>query len=71
MVTGGNAFACVTDADVQMIIRLLHGDGDVAGVIATTNPETAVDIYMGSDDVGQTIESWFQVKGFRFLEVDL
>ncbi|WP_138379923.1 class II fructose-bisphosphatase [Luteithermobacter gelatinilyticus] len=26
----------------------LIGDGDVAGVIATTNPETSVDIYMGS-----------------------
>lgn len=27
---------------------MLIGDGDVAGVIATTNPETTVDIYMGS-----------------------
>jgi len=26
----------------------LIGDGDVAGVIATTNPDTSVDIYMGS-----------------------
>ena len=27
---------------------VLIGDGDVAGVIATTNPETTIDIYMGS-----------------------
>ena len=27
---------------------MLIGDGDVAGVIATTNPETTVDIYLGS-----------------------
>ena len=27
---------------------MLIGDGDVAGVIATTNPDTTVDIYMGS-----------------------
>ena len=27
---------------------MLIGDGDVAGVIATTNPETTIDIYMGS-----------------------
>ena len=27
---------------------VLIGDGDVAGVIATTNPETTVDLYMGS-----------------------
>ena len=27
---------------------VLIGDGDVAGVIATTNPETGVDLYMGS-----------------------
>ena len=27
---------------------VLIGDGDVAGVIATTNPETTVDMYMGS-----------------------
>ncbi len=26
----------------------LIGDGDVAGVIATTNPETTIDVYMGS-----------------------
>ena len=26
---------------------MLIGDGDVAGVIATTNPETTIDIYMG------------------------
>jgi fructose-1,6-bisphosphatase II / sedoheptulose-1,7-bisphosphatase len=27
---------------------VLIGDGDVAGVIATTNPETTIDMYMGS-----------------------
>ncbi len=27
---------------------MLIGDGDVAGVIATTNPDTTIDIYMGS-----------------------
>ena len=27
---------------------MLIGDGDVAGVIATTNPETTIDVYMGS-----------------------
>jgi len=27
---------------------VLIGDGDVAGVIATTNPDTTIDIYMGS-----------------------
>lgn len=27
---------------------VLIGDGDVAGVIATTNPETTIDLYMGS-----------------------
>ena len=27
---------------------MLIGDGDVAGVIATSNPETGIDIYMGS-----------------------
>jgi fructose-1,6-bisphosphatase II / sedoheptulose-1,7-bisphosphatase len=27
---------------------VLIGDGDVAGVIATTDPETTVDMYMGS-----------------------
>ena len=27
---------------------VLIGDGDVAGVIATSNPETTIDIYMGS-----------------------
>lgn len=27
---------------------VLIGDGDVAGVIATTNPETGIDMYMGS-----------------------
>jgi fructose-1,6-bisphosphatase II / sedoheptulose-1,7-bisphosphatase len=27
---------------------MLIGDGDVAGVIATTNPDTGIDIYMGS-----------------------
>ena len=27
---------------------VLIGDGDVAGVIATTNPETTIDVYMGS-----------------------
>ena len=27
---------------------MLIGDGDVAGVIATTDPETTIDIYMGS-----------------------
>ena len=27
---------------------VLIGDGDVAGVIATTNPETGIDLYMGS-----------------------
>jgi fructose-1,6-bisphosphatase II / sedoheptulose-1,7-bisphosphatase len=26
---------------------VLIGDGDVAGVIATTNPETTIDVYMG------------------------
>ncbi len=26
---------------------MLIGDGDVAGVIATTNPDTGIDIYMG------------------------
>ena len=27
---------------------MLIGDGDVAGVIATTNPDTTIDVYMGS-----------------------
>jgi fructose-1,6-bisphosphatase II / sedoheptulose-1,7-bisphosphatase len=27
---------------------VLIGDGDVAGVIATTNPDTTIDVYMGS-----------------------
>src|SRR5260370_37573454 len=27
---------------------MLIGDGDVSGVIATSNPETGIDIYMGS-----------------------
>ena len=27
---------------------VLIGDGDVAGVIATTDPETTIDVYMGS-----------------------
>jgi fructose-1,6-bisphosphatase II / sedoheptulose-1,7-bisphosphatase len=27
---------------------MLIGDGDVAGVIATTDPETGIDIYLGS-----------------------
>jgi fructose-1,6-bisphosphatase II / sedoheptulose-1,7-bisphosphatase len=27
---------------------VLIGDGDVAGVIATTNPDTTIDMYMGS-----------------------
>ena len=27
---------------------MLIGDGDVAGVIATTNPDTTIDMYMGS-----------------------
>jgi fructose-1,6-bisphosphatase II / sedoheptulose-1,7-bisphosphatase len=27
---------------------MLIGDGDVAGVIATTDPDTTIDIYMGS-----------------------
>ncbi|WP_164225950.1 fructose-bisphosphatase class II, partial [Stenotrophomonas maltophilia] len=26
---------------------VLIGDGDVAGVIATTDPETTIDVYMG------------------------
>ncbi|MCF8473565.1 MAG: class II fructose-bisphosphatase [Emcibacter sp.] len=33
--------------DVGARVKLI-GDGDVAGVIDTTNPETSVDIYMGS-----------------------
>jgi fructose-1,6-bisphosphatase II / sedoheptulose-1,7-bisphosphatase len=50
--------ACVLDrprhADIIAELRalgcgiMLIPDGDVAGVIATTNPETTVDIYMGS-----------------------
>jgi fructose-1,6-bisphosphatase/sedoheptulose 1,7-bisphosphatase-like protein len=31
---------------------MLIGDGDVAGVIATTNPDTTIDIYMGSGGGG-------------------
>uniref|UniRef100_UPI0035CA2102 class II fructose-bisphosphatase n=1 Tax=uncultured Sphingomonas sp. TaxID=158754 RepID=UPI0035CA2102 len=50
--------ACVLDRPrhAKMIAELralgcgimLIGDGDVAGVIATTNPDTTIDIYMGS-----------------------
>ena len=54
----GDIIVCVLDrprhADMIAELRALGcgvtliGDGDVAGVIATTNPETTIDIYMGS-----------------------
>jgi fructose-1,6-bisphosphatase II / sedoheptulose-1,7-bisphosphatase len=57
-VTPGEIIVCVLDrprhekliADLRAIgcgIMLIP-DGDVAGVIATTNPETTIDMYMGS-----------------------
>ena len=54
----GDIVACVLDRPRhEALIRELRGlgcgihlipDGDVAGVIAVTNPETTIDIYMGS-----------------------
>ena len=54
----GEIIACVLDRPrhAELIAELrglgcgvmLIGDGDVAGVIATTDPDTTVDIYMGS-----------------------
>ncbi|MFS0773673.1 class II fructose-bisphosphatase [Sphingomonas sp. 1P08PE] len=54
----GEIIACVLDRPrhEKLIAELrsigcgvmLIGDGDVAGVIATTNPDTTIDIYMGS-----------------------
>ena len=54
----GEIIACVLDrprhealiAELRAIGCgvMLIGDGDVAGVIATTDPETTIDIYMGS-----------------------
>ena len=53
-----DVIACVLDRPrhEKMIAELrelgcgvvLIGDGDVAGVIATTNPDTTIDVYMGS-----------------------
>ncbi len=57
-VTPREIMACVLDRPrhEKLIAELraigcgvvLIGDGDVAGVIATTNPETTIDVYMGS-----------------------
>lgn len=57
-VAPSDIMVCVLDRPrhAELIARLraigcgvvLIGDGDVAGVIATTNPETTIDIYMGS-----------------------
>ena len=57
-VAPSDIIACVLDRPrhAKMIAELralgcgimLIGDGDVAGVIATTNPDTTIDIYMGS-----------------------
>lgn len=54
----GDIIACVLDRPRHeaLIAELralgcgvvLIGDGDVAGVIATTNPDTTIDVYMGS-----------------------
>lgn len=54
----GEIIACVLDrprhADLIAELRalgcgvMLIGDGDVAGVIATSDPDTTIDIYMGS-----------------------
>jgi len=54
----GEIIVCVLDrprhADLIAELRglgcgiMLIPDGDVAGVIATTNPETTIDLYMGS-----------------------
>ena len=54
----GDIVACVLDrprhADIIAELRalgcsvVLIGDGDVAGVIATTNPDTTIDIYLGT-----------------------
>src|SRR3546814_19343304 len=32
---------------------MLIPDGDVAGVIATSNPDTTIDIYMGQGEIGR------------------
>jgi fructose-1,6-bisphosphatase II / sedoheptulose-1,7-bisphosphatase len=37
---------------------MLIGDGDVAGVIATTNPDTNIDIYLGSGDERGRAAKW-------------
>jgi fructose-1,6-bisphosphatase II / sedoheptulose-1,7-bisphosphatase len=57
-VSPSDIIACVLDRPRhEALIRELRGlgcgihlipDGDVAGVIAVTNPETTIDIYMGS-----------------------
>ncbi|MBN8500787.1 MAG: class II fructose-bisphosphatase [Sphingomonadales bacterium] len=57
-VAPGDIIVCVLDrprhADLIAELRalgcgvVLIGDGDVAGVIAVTNPETTIDLYMGS-----------------------
>jgi fructose-1,6-bisphosphatase II / sedoheptulose-1,7-bisphosphatase len=57
-VAPNEVIACVLDRPrhEKMIAELrslgcgvvLIGDGDVAGVIATTNPDTTIDVYMGS-----------------------
>lgn len=57
-VSPGDIMVCILDrprhADLIKAVRevgariMLIGDGDVAGVIATTDPSTGVDMYMGS-----------------------
>ena len=57
-VSPGDIMVCILDrprhADLIKAVRevgariMLIGDGDVAGVIATTDPATGVDMYMGS-----------------------
>ena len=54
----GDIMVCILDrprhSDLIKEVRaagarvMLIGDGDVAGVIATTNPDTGIDMYMGS-----------------------